>query len=418
MLDEHPTQDNQNAQDVQAILAGLDQHDVLDRQGVLALRRKLLALAEQREPRISSEEQLKAESIIAFTFRPSVDACLELWFGKSSQTDIEIWQRFGEDVKLASEGAYDHWAQAPNHPRMLLALIILLDQFRRNMYRDTVGMYDTDAHCLSLIKRSIRQGAIDKLQLIERVFPCLVLTHSEELADQQLCIEEWQKVEFGLSPTDPLRVFHEVFKRHVSVIKKFGRFPHRNSLLGRESTPDEIAFLADANFRFDLPLVKRPDGSFCFQGAIKGCQVEQVKGDKTDLAYQGPDAAFALAERDIRLNGFAKVDDVKLRKFIVERDMPEIGSKKYLELKGNIDKSNRAMDGLWPRIAWVESFICNDKTYCVYLADSTKTLAAHAFMADMPIGSVNEVRTVIDPADFDRDVLIKNDLAELRQKSN
>jgi len=391
------------SQALKVVLTGLDGREEMTKDDIDGLRRELQALVGEGRVRFTSDEQLKAENIIAYTFRPTVEACLELWFGKSPQTDIDIWRQFGEDVALASEGAYDHWALNPDHPRMLLALIMLLDQFRRNMYRESPEMYATDQRCLSLVKRAIKHGVIDKLRLIERVFPCLVLTHSELLADQHLCMQEWEKVEVELAPTDPLLVFHEVFHRHLSVIEQFGRFPHRNALLGRAATPDEETFLTDAEFRFDLPLVKRPDGSFCFQGTIEGRKVERVEGESVSLAYQGPDAAMAQAEQEVRLQGYARVGDIKLRKFIVERDMPAVGTKKYWQLKADVDRVNKALGELWPRLAWIESFICNNKTYCVYLADSAATLRKHALLADMPMESAHEVRRIIDPGIFERE---------------
>lgn len=331
------------SQALKVVLTGLDGREQMTKDDIDGLRRELQALVCEARVRFTSEEQLKAESIIAYSFRPTVDACLELWFGKSKQTDIDIWRRFGEDVAMASEGAYDHWALNPEHPRILLALIMLLDQFRRSMYRETVEMYAADPRCLSLVKRAIKHGVIDKLRLIERVFPCLVLTHSELLADQHLCIEEWEKVELELAPTDPLMVFHEVFRRHLSVIERFGRFPHRNALLRRQSTPDEETFLTNSEFRFDLPLVKQSDGNFCFQGKIEGQRVQRVEGERVSLAYHSPDAAMAQAEQEIRLKGYARIGDIKLRKFIIERDMPAVGTKKYWQLKVDMDRANRAL---------------------------------------------------------------------------
>ena len=90
--------------------------------------------------------------------RPNIEDCLNLWFGKSEQTDQEIWNRFGADVALASSGHYDHWALDVEHPRLLVALVIMLDQFPRNMYRDTPQMYACDARCLALVKRGLRVG--------------------------------------------------------------------------------------------------------------------------------------------------------------------------------------------------------------------------------------------------------------------
>lgn len=245
--------------------------------------------------------------------------------------------------------------------------------------------------------RAIRNGAIEKLRLIERVFPCLVLTHSENLADHHLCMREWEKVEAELAPTDPLRVFHEIFERHLRVIERFGRFPHRNALLGRRSTPEEDAFLDDAEFRFDLPLVKRLDGSFCFQGTVAGRKVESVKGDAVSLSYRGPDAAMAQAEEEIRLKGYAHVGDIKLRKFVVERDMAGIGATKHAQMRADVNRSNDALRALWPRLAWVESYVCNNKMYCVFMADSAETLRKHALLAGLPMDTTHEVRRVIDP---------------------
>ena len=95
----------------------------------------------------------KGEQILGYMLRPGIEECLNLWFGKSQQTDQDIWNRFGADVALALRGHYDHWALNVDHPRLLVALVIMLDQFPRNIYRDTSQMYDSDARCLSLVKR-------------------------------------------------------------------------------------------------------------------------------------------------------------------------------------------------------------------------------------------------------------------------
>jgi len=393
--------DDRLRQGVETILTGLNGRDHLIKEDVDVLRRELGMLASDTQARVTSEDQLKAERIIAYMFRPSVEECLKLWFGKSEMTDVKIWQRFGDDVQLATESAFDHWALNPKHPRMFLALILLLDQFRRNMFRESPEMYSADYRCLSLVRRAITRGVIDKLQLIERVFPCLVLTHSETLADQHLCMEEWSKVENELTPTDPLLVFREVSRRHLDVVEKFGRFPHRNALLCRVSTTEEEAFLANADFRFDLPLVKGANGKFSFQGEISGCRAGKMEGESAGLSYLGPDAALAQAEEQIRLQGFAQVGDVKLRKYIVEREIPKIASKSRDEMNASVDRVNKAMRALWPRISWVESFMCNDKMYCVYLADSAATLHKHALLADVPLTSAREVRRIVDSGTFE-----------------
>src|SRR6476661_50904 len=234
----------------------------------MAGTREGAAMTDPYSTQISAAEIEKAEQILDYMLRPDIEECLRLWFGKSEQTDLEIWNRFGADVALASRGHYDHWALDVEHPRLLVALVLMLDQFPRNMYRDTARMYDCDAHCLALVKRGLRVGISERLSPMERVFLCLVLTHSETLDDHYMCMAEWDRAMAELSPDDPLNVFHEIFHRHVAVIQRFGRFPHRNKILQRVSTSSEEEFLENSSFRFDLPLIRRPDGALVFAGNV------------------------------------------------------------------------------------------------------------------------------------------------------
>jgi hypothetical protein len=132
-----------------------------------------------------------------------------------------------------------------------------------------------------LVKRGLRVGLSGRLRPIERVFLCLVLTHSESLDDQYLCMEEWGRAMADLTSDDPLNAFHEIFNRHVAVIKRFGRFPHRNQILQRANTTMEDDFMKNTSFRFDLPLTRRPDGSFVFAGTVKKRTVKLL-----DYEYQ------------------------------------------------------------------------------------------------------------------------------------
>ena len=207
-----------------------------------------------------------SEQVLQYMLRPSIEDCLTLWFGKSEQTDSEIRLRFGAGVALACEGCCDHWAGDLGNPRALVALVIMLDQFPRNVYRGTARMYAGDAHCRALVKRALRAGVGEPLRPIERVFLCLALTHSEVLEDQHRCIQEWGRVEAELASDDPLRAFHDIFQRHLDVIRRFGRFPHRNEVLLRPSTAAELDFLGISAFRFDLPLIRQPDGVLAFAG--------------------------------------------------------------------------------------------------------------------------------------------------------
>mmetsp|Transcript_20799 Transcript_20799/g.27348 ORF Transcript_20799/g.27348 Transcript_20799/m.27348 type:complete len:423 (+) Transcript_20799:3-1271(+) len=123
-------------------------------------------------------------------------------------------------------------------------------------------MYTSDKMCCKYVKRAIRAGIDKELNSKERIFLLLVLTHSEDVEDQHLCLQEYMEVEEGLPASDPLRVFKDIFFRHVELIDRFGRFPHRNSIYKRENTREENVFLAESLFRFDLPVVKNHEGKF------------------------------------------------------------------------------------------------------------------------------------------------------------
>ena len=308
---------------LQVILAGLDEHRALSEADTEFLRRELRILLQQERIQIATAEIDKGEQVLGYMLRPDIEECLNLWFGKSEQTDQEIWIRFGEDVALASRGHYDHWALDVEHPRLLVALVILLDQFPRNMYRDTPKMYACDAHCLALVRRGLRIGLSGRLRPIERVFLCLVLTHSEALNDQHLCMEEWDRVMDELSSDDALNAFHEIFHRHVAVIMRFGRFPHSNKILQRANTMAEEEFLRNSSFRFDLPLIRRPDGAFVFAGTVKKRTVkvldheyqsllpdsDEVADESFEFKYAGPDNVFTKTKEQLEKQGYIRIGD-------------------------------------------------------------------------------------------------------------
>jgi alkyl hydroperoxide reductase subunit AhpC/uncharacterized protein (DUF924 family) len=310
-------------QSLQVILAGLEERDGLTVEDTEDLRRDLRMLLQRERIEIARAEIDRAEQVLAYMLRANIQDCLNLWFGKSEQTDQEIWTLFGAEVALASKGHYDHWALDVEHPRLLVALVILLDQFPRNMYRDTPQMYSSDGHCRALVKRGLKIDVSSRLRPIERVFLCLVLTHSESLDDQHFCMKEWDQTMAELAPDDPLNMFHEIFHRHVAVIKRFGRFPHRNRLLKRDSTPAEEEFLGDDAFRFDLPLVRQPDGSFLFAGAVKKRTVKLLDHEYETLLpdadeapregflfkYAGPENVFIKAQQLLEKQGYARIGD-------------------------------------------------------------------------------------------------------------
>jgi alkyl hydroperoxide reductase subunit AhpC/uncharacterized protein (DUF924 family) len=310
-------------QSLQVILAGLEERDALGGADLEGLERELRMLLQIDRIQIATAEIEKAEQVLQYMLRPNIEECLNLWFGKSEQTDQDILNRFGTDVVLASRGQYDHWALNVEHPRLLVALVIMLDQFSRNMYRDTPQMYACDARCRALVKRGLRVGVSGGLRPIDRLFLCLALIHSEALDDQLLCMEEWGRVMEELAPDDPLNIFHEILHRHVAVIERFGRFPHRNKILQRESTIAEEDFLANSWFRFDLPLIRRPDGTFAFVGAVKKRTVrlldheyetllpdiDEVGHRAFEFKYMGPDGVFTKTQEQLKKQGYIRIGD-------------------------------------------------------------------------------------------------------------
>jgi uncharacterized protein (DUF924 family) len=162
-----------------------------------------------------------------------------VWFRKDEAFDAAIRDRFAGLQATAAAGDLSAWE---DEPRSTLALVIILDQFPRNMFRGTPRAFATDAMALAVAKRAIERGFDSHLQPVERLFLYLPFEHSESLADQE------RSVALMSSLGDPNAL--DYAERHRAVIARFGRFPHRNALLGRLSTPEEIVFLGEAGSWF------------------------------------------------------------------------------------------------------------------------------------------------------------------------
>jgi len=167
----------------------------------------------------------------------------KLWFQKSVQTDEQIAARFLPTLTALANGeAYD-WAE--RGPRARLAAIIVLDQFSRNIFRGDKLAFAHDRMALGLTKEGLMIGADKPLHTIEKIFFYLPLEHSERMADQDLCVDLYAKLTASCEPEckEMMESTLDFAKRHRVIIKQFGRFPHRNEILGRPSTPEEAAFL-------------------------------------------------------------------------------------------------------------------------------------------------------------------------------
>ena len=167
-----------------------------------------------------------------------------IWFGEDPQTDVEIKQLFSEDLQKAITGEYDSWEEKP---RGQLALVLLLDQFSRHIYRDTVQAFSQDPKSLTICLHGMSLEADHSLSLIERVFYYFPLLHSENIHHQEQSVRAYQLLsELAFSET---KIIYDSFLRfahhHYNVIQKFNRFPQRNKVLNRESTPEELVYLRE-----------------------------------------------------------------------------------------------------------------------------------------------------------------------------
>ena len=165
------------------------------------------------------------------------------WFEKNATFDAEVRARFLALYEELACGGRRSWL---DEAKSCLARVVMLDQFPRNMFRGTPRAFASDTLALEATRHAVARGYDRRMLPVERMFIYLPLQHSESLADQE------RACELGA----PLAAFAETedvprfAARHRDIIRRFGRFPHRNAILGRESTPEEVAFLAAPGSRF------------------------------------------------------------------------------------------------------------------------------------------------------------------------
>lgn len=198
---------------------------------------------------------IKIEDILQFWFGAGDNAGAvaaeksALWWSKNEQVDREIATRFGATSAAASNAELDYWGDTPAG---LLALIICTDQFPRNIHRDTPQAFASDEVALRFARQCVDSGMAEQLKPIERVFVYLPFEHSEALVEQQRSIALYQALVQNVN-ADEAEIFNnflEFARKHYDIIERFNRFPHRNQILGRHSTTEELTFL------------KQPDSSF------------------------------------------------------------------------------------------------------------------------------------------------------------
>jgi uncharacterized protein (DUF924 family) len=159
------------------------------------------------------------------------------WFEKDDAFDAEVRARFLATHEAGASGKLSAWEETP---RAALALVIVLDQFPRNMFRGDARTYATDAQALAVAQRALDRGFDQQVPEDLRSFFYLPFMHSEQLADQERCVELYRAIGDDYSL--------EYAEDHAAIIRRFGRFPHRNKTLGRATTPEEQAFLDGGGF--------------------------------------------------------------------------------------------------------------------------------------------------------------------------
>jgi uncharacterized protein (DUF924 family) len=186
----------------------------------------------------------RAEEILEFWFGGDDSGRQRTWFAADPGFDDTCRARFLADYERAARGELEGWSDTAAR---CLALILLLDQFPRNLFRGTAQAFATDQKALAIAKHAVTAGLDDILAPRQRAFIYMPFQHSEDLADQRESVRLFRELAAG----DPEQAgFLEYAERHLEVIARFGRFPHRNAVLGRASTPQESEFLASGGSPF------------------------------------------------------------------------------------------------------------------------------------------------------------------------
>lgn len=173
------------------------------------------------------------------------------WFNATADHDSELRITFESWVFAAENGALKHWEESAEGR---LALIILLDQIPRNIYRSTASAYKYDATALHHAKQALLKGQHKQLPYLMRIFCYMPFEHAECLLEQEQAVRLFKEVTSEVEASSPLYsqlyAFYDYSVQHQKIIRQFGRFPHRNRTLGRISTPEETIYLEDKGTNF------------------------------------------------------------------------------------------------------------------------------------------------------------------------
>ena len=168
------------------------------------------------------------------------------WFKASDEVDARLRARFGALHAAAARGECDAWTEAGPHAALALALVIVLDQLSRNLHRGTPAAFACDARALAVAQSMLSRQEDTRLTPLERSFAYMPLEHSEDVSVQEESLRSFRALADDAGLTEALR-YAEL---HAEIVSRFGRFPHRNAILGRVSTDAEVEFLAQPGSAF------------------------------------------------------------------------------------------------------------------------------------------------------------------------
>ena len=185
------------------------------------------------------------QDVLDFWFgQPATTQALPQWFRKDPAFDAQIARLFGATIERALDGQLDDWQSTP---ASTLALLVVLDQFTRNTWRNTPGAFAGDARALRIAQAAVARGDDRQLGCWQRSFVYLPFEHTEDRAVQTVALELFA----ALAAQHPETAAQHVWAvKHAEIIERFGRYPHRNPVLGRVSTPEELDFLSQPGSSF------------------------------------------------------------------------------------------------------------------------------------------------------------------------
>ena len=166
---------------------------------------------------------------------------LKDWFSKNDELDEKIRATYSQTIQDAKDKKLDHWKE---NPMSSLALIILLDQFTRNIFRDMCESYEGDSYAQEIVLNGLEKGFDKELKGPMKTFFYMPLMHSEKLEHQDLCLKLFTE---AAKEDESYKMNIDYAKKHRDIIVKFGRFPYMNKPLGRENTTEEDEYLKDGN---------------------------------------------------------------------------------------------------------------------------------------------------------------------------